>query len=305
MELKNETRESFIFHAEYIEDLPEENKAEFLMYIYNYAIKGIEPELSSFAKTAWIKIKRRIDQERELYEKKCSNLKQKQKKTPDTENNASETEEAPSDTDNEVSDTEKGSSETENEKSGGVYEFEFESEFESDNESENELKAPEVPIKESPPLQAYARKIFDILHQSGLPCARGNFISFLQRDFKNGLGYLHTTKGLETLRPEEVIGAVENYARTVNDPRSYITGRYSFDRFVTFKNFVDYLPGNYNADNFIDSKHQQGADPPKKTWDQECPGCHAKALEWDNEKQTYRCRNCGKTYTFDEINQGG
>ena len=61
MELKNETRESFIFHAEYIEDLPEENKAEFLMYVYNYAIKGIEPELSSFAKTAWIKIKRRID----------------------------------------------------------------------------------------------------------------------------------------------------------------------------------------------------------------------------------------------------
>lgn len=61
-------RESFVIHTEYIEDLPEENKAEFLMYIYNYGAKGIEPELAGFAKTVWLKIQRRIDTDREQYE---------------------------------------------------------------------------------------------------------------------------------------------------------------------------------------------------------------------------------------------
>lgn len=62
------TRESFVIHSEYIEDLPEENKAEFLLYIYNFAIKGIEPELDSFAKTVWLKIKRRIEYDIEQWE---------------------------------------------------------------------------------------------------------------------------------------------------------------------------------------------------------------------------------------------
>ena len=61
-------RESFVIHSEYIEDLPEESKAEFLVYIYNYGAKGIEPELDGFAKTVWIKIKRRIDTDIEQYE---------------------------------------------------------------------------------------------------------------------------------------------------------------------------------------------------------------------------------------------
>lgn len=55
------TKESFVIHTEYIEDLPEESKSEFLMYIYNYGSKGIEPELDGLAQTIWIKIKRRMD----------------------------------------------------------------------------------------------------------------------------------------------------------------------------------------------------------------------------------------------------
>jgi len=61
-------RESFVIHTEYIEDLPEESKAEFLMYIYNYGAKGIEPDLEGFAQTVWIKIQRRIDADIEQYE---------------------------------------------------------------------------------------------------------------------------------------------------------------------------------------------------------------------------------------------
>lgn len=65
-------RESFVIHTEYIEDLPEENKAEFLMYIYNYGAKGKEPELEGFANTVWLKIKRRIDADIEQYENTIS-----------------------------------------------------------------------------------------------------------------------------------------------------------------------------------------------------------------------------------------
>lgn len=61
-------RESFVIHTEYIEDLPEENKAEFLLYIYEYGAKGIVPELKGFANTVWLKIQRRIDADIEQYE---------------------------------------------------------------------------------------------------------------------------------------------------------------------------------------------------------------------------------------------
>lgn len=302
MELKNETRESFIFHAEYIADIPEELQPQYAMHAINYALKGIEPELEDWRDIKmWNAIKSRIDQERELYEKKCSNLKQKQKKTPDTENNASETEEAPSDTDNEVSDTEKGSSETEKAKSDSEYEFEFESEFEHESERETESDAEKAPRRESPPLQAYAQKIFNIFHEAGLPCARNNFISFLQRDFKNALGYIHKHYG--PIHSDEVIGAAENYARTVNDPASFITGKYSFDRFVTFKNFVDFLPANYNADNFKDRKAEATQQPANRVWKDTCPACGTRLLFWNNQEQKYICDNCGRKFDYEEVNQ--
>ena len=61
-------RESFVIHTEYIDDLPEENKAEFLMYIFNYGSKGEEPELTGFAQTIWVKIKRRMDYDNSEWE---------------------------------------------------------------------------------------------------------------------------------------------------------------------------------------------------------------------------------------------
>lgn len=286
-------RETFVMHAEYIEDLPEEAKAQFLMYVYNYGIHGIVPELTGFEKTAWVKIQRRIDADIGSYEKKCANLKQNRNKAPKTPDTESAPENTESDTDNAIS-------ETENETPDGDIDIEFVNEFDNETERENESKEPEPPPL---PATAYAKKIFDIFTAAGLPNARGKFPSFLQRDFKNGIAYIHRTYG--RMHSDDVIGACENYAKTISDPESFITGKYSFDRFVTFKNFVDYLPANYNADNFKDTKKSTSTDPPKKkTWKDTCPGCHAQALEYDNEKQMYRCRNCGKTYTYEQITGG-
>lgn len=74
-------RESFVIHAEYIEDLPEELKGAFLRYIYEYGINCTKPELSGLEFTVWLKIKRRIDDDVEAYERKIANLKQNRNRT--------------------------------------------------------------------------------------------------------------------------------------------------------------------------------------------------------------------------------
>ena len=94
-------RESFVLHAEYIEDLPEELKGAFLRYIYEYGINETEPELSGLELTVWLKIKRRIDDDVQSYERKVSNLKQNKNrtatgaKTATTTDNRTDTERTP------------------------------------------------------------------------------------------------------------------------------------------------------------------------------------------------------------------
>ena len=74
-------RESFVVHAEYIEDLPEELKSTFLRYVYDYGINGIEPGVSGLELTVWTKIKRRIDEDTAAYDRKVANLKQNRHRT--------------------------------------------------------------------------------------------------------------------------------------------------------------------------------------------------------------------------------
>ena len=63
-------RESFVFHNEYIADLPDEYKAIFAMYTINYALNNEHPAIAenTLEWALWIKIAKRIDQEREKYE---------------------------------------------------------------------------------------------------------------------------------------------------------------------------------------------------------------------------------------------
>lgn len=297
MELKNETRESFIFHAEYIADIPEELQPQYAMHAINYALKGIEPELTDWRDVKmWNAIKSRIDQERELYEKKCSNLKQKQKKTPDTDKAPSETENDASDTDEEISETDKA-------KSDGVYESEFDIEFVNETETDTEFKPERVPSRETPSVIDYSNRIYKVFHEAGLPCARNNPISFLQRDFKNAMAYIHKTDSLRKIPPQDIIQACKNYAATVNNPASFITGKYSFERLVTFKNFVDYLPENYVPENFVDKKAEAPSEKPKPEWKDVCPKCGSQAMSWDNAKQKYRCTHCGQEFEYEEVHR--
>ena len=66
--MKEATKTSFVFHEDFLLDLPAEEKPNFAMYVYNYALYGESPSLDGFAETVWKKIARRIDAEREKYE---------------------------------------------------------------------------------------------------------------------------------------------------------------------------------------------------------------------------------------------
>lgn len=58
---------SFVMHSDYIEFLPEENKSMFLMYIYNYCIKGENPDITGFELSTWKFIKSRLDKDLEHF----------------------------------------------------------------------------------------------------------------------------------------------------------------------------------------------------------------------------------------------
>ncbi len=310
MDVKNETRESFIFHAEYIADIPEELQPQYAMHAINYALKGIEPELADWRDIKmWNAIKSRIDGEAEQYEAtikaraaagrshKGNQYTRKSQEEPQPEEPQN-----PNNNDLEQNGTKWNKMEQNGTNGTNGTVFEFESEFENESERETESDAENAPRRESPPAQAYAQKIFDIFHEAGLPCARNNPLSFLQREFKNGMAYIRKTYG--PLHSDEIIGACENYARTVNDPESFITGKYSFDRFVTFKNFVDFLPANYNAENFRDTKKVTATEHKiRAEWKDNCPACGTKMLSWNNQEQKYVCEHCGRKFDYEEINR--
>ena len=62
-------RESFVFHKDYICDLPQEYKSDFIHYTIDYGLYGKKPPLSdgTLEMALWAKIARRIDAESEKY----------------------------------------------------------------------------------------------------------------------------------------------------------------------------------------------------------------------------------------------
>lgn len=279
-------RESFVIHSEYIDDLPDEFKAAFLVHIYNYGINGVEPEISGLERTVWLKIKRRIDSDTATYDKRVKNLRQNRPaETSDTdnslsatENNLSDTENSSSVTDNGLSDTDNNSSETENDLSGGVYVSvsDIVNECVSDDVNVNDnvnvnvrvCESAGIPPGDTPasapetqPMQEYAHKVFDVFAENSLPCCNNNRISFYQRDFRQGIEYLH--RNIAGLHSDEVIEACANYASIAKNPALYkgYSRHLSFDQLVTKKWFSRLLPANFLASEFLE---YSGAESPPK-----------------------------------------
>lgn len=75
-------RESFVFHEDYICDLPADYKAEFIRYTVEYGLYGIKPKIAdgTLEMALWAKIARRIDAEAEKYKEISEKRKEAAKK---------------------------------------------------------------------------------------------------------------------------------------------------------------------------------------------------------------------------------
>ena len=121
---------------------------------------------------------------------------------------------------------------------------------------------PFVPETLVPNATSYAQKVFDILKSNDLPCCRGNFITFIQRDFKIALGGIHELK----LKPEEVFAALENYCKVIELKRQGLSWWESELTFFNLcsgrsKTILRFLPENFNLDDYRKSRNEPGTLP--------------------------------------------
>lgn len=151
----------------------------------------------------------------------------------------------------------------------------------------------------------YSKKIFELFKESGLPCARQNEISFLQTDFANAIGFLHKEPQYKSIHSDDVIGAIKNYIKVLENPDSYIKTKMNLFQLVKSKLFYNLLPQNFDMDNYkkFDNGKEEPQIKPKREFyfSQPCPFCKAKKLVWSNDRQLYECRSCSKEVHMNEV----
>ncbi len=128
-----------------------------------------------------------------------------------------------------------------------------------DSDSDSKTFVPETLI---PNATTYAQKVFDILKSNELPCCRGNFITFIQRDFKIALEGIHELR----LKPEEVFAALENYCKVIELKRQGLSWWESELTFFNLcsgrsKTILRFLPENFNLDDYRKSRSEPGTLP--------------------------------------------
>ena len=134
-------------------------------------------------------------------------------------------------------------------------------EYEGEEEKETVVFSPQPAPLVLP--ENYATEVFNLYTEAGLPNCQGNFIFFLQRDFKFALEILHTKPDLRGLHSDMVLGAIKNYIAVLNNPDTWKgwKNKKSFDSFVSWERFKDFLPDRFCLDNFL----EHTATPPPQT----------------------------------------
>lgn len=94
----------------------------------------------------------------------------------------------------------------------------------------------------------YARSVFDLWDKNGLPCCDGNFLVFLQRDFRLALPVV---RGYHS---SDVMHACKNYLKVLKGEKYWVVKELTFDRFVGSKLFKDCLAENFREVNFLCSE---------------------------------------------------
>ena len=118
-------------------------------------------------------------------------------------------------------------------------------------------------IADDSPPDDYARRVFDLCAKIGIPNCNGNFISFIQRDFRLAL------QGIRELRlhSKELLGALENYGKVLQLKRE---GRTWWERELRLdqlcsgqkKLILNFLPDNFKVEDYLKEKPDKGGGLP-------------------------------------------
>ncbi|MBO6101278.1 MAG: hypothetical protein J6P07_08125 [Spirochaetaceae bacterium] len=252
-------KESFVFHAEYLDDLPEEHRATYALYVFDYAIYGKIPELTGFEKTVWAKIQRRIDYDIASWEetKKSrseagrnggikSGITRRSKRSTALENEANEAQ-LQTAKQNEAMPQNVQKNEANEAVSVNVSESvnEYVSEYESVSANVN------LPT-------GYAKQVFNLYKELGLPCCNGN--EFLWETTEFGKAYDTLQRCYKGLHSNDVMSAIRNYSYVLNNANVYDGFKKrirSFSGFVNWERFTDFLPCNFDINNFTNWSDQK------------------------------------------------
>lgn len=323
--------ESFVVHAEYLIDIPIERKNEFYAYILEYGIFGKAPELKGIEKAFWNTIQRRIDTEKlnykiEVLKNRLGAINQRIKGGKNSDNDLKNKEVYTNELEQlykklngnfsyDIKNTEnykQSQYDTPTPEFDNDIDIEFDNDNEFDNERENEFDCasePAKPAETSLSQLEYSKKVFEIFKNADLPCCNKNFENFCKTDFTFALQHIQKTPELKYLQPDDVIGACKNYIKIINDPTRYYKTRKTFDKFIKGDNFRDFLPQNFDYDNFIKHELRQNTvnSPPenKLIFDTSpCPACRAKKLVYNNDKEKFICHSCNREFYFDQVKGG-
>lgn len=182
-------------------------------------------------------------------------------------------------------------------------EVEEEIEIEEEGEEEKEVVFTSLPesTENTSVSPEYSKQVFDIFKEAGLPCCNKNEITFLQRDFAEGIGYLH--RNVPGLHSNEVLEACRNYVLVTKQNNAWFTGRYNFEKFAKLKNFKDFLPDNFRLENFLKDgeKAELPKERPKSNYIALPKTCDCGALLSDHNKLTNKrffCTKCRNEFEW-------
>ena len=301
-------RESFVFHSEYIEDLPEEYKEQFLKYTYEYGIHETVPQLKGLELSIWKKIQRRIDGDRESYEirkQKLKEYKEKWKKNQKEDNNENDSDDSESFgiIRNDSDDSESSGIIPTNTHSvyvsvfDNVYVsvFEYVSVFVSVYVSVSDIDA----FAQDTHTAQFPIKLFNLFKNADLPCSKKNLVNFIKTDFKNAVEYLAKSDIYKDFTVQDITTAVENFVQIVSASDTYEGYKHKINLYslVQKKWFYELINGNIDFFKIHDNTQKTHENVIK--YHDLCPVCKTRTADWMNEKGKYFCSNCNQY--FEEV----
>ena len=109
----------------------------------------------------------------------------------------------------------------------------------------------------------YAKQIFNLYKELGLPCCNGNEALWESTEF--GKAYDTLQRYYKGLHSNDLMAAIRNYSSILKDERVYSGYKKSiksFSRFVSWDRFTDFLPCSFDINKFTNWSEQK---PEKKT----------------------------------------